>query len=128
MTATPFHFGDTISTDQANYNGYFSYADGQPGVYRHVTTDAGTFPPNDFGVCDMHGNLWEWCADVWHTSYGGAPSDGRAWETGGEPGFRVARGGSWHDTPDVCRSAARLRARAAEGDDIIGFRVACDSV
>jgi formylglycine-generating enzyme required for sulfatase activity len=76
----PSSFGPTISTDQANYNGFFTYGNGQPGVYRHVSTEAGTFPPNDFGVCDMHGNLWEWCADAWHDDYEGAPTDGRAWD------------------------------------------------
>jgi formylglycine-generating enzyme required for sulfatase activity len=122
-STTAFNTGPTLSTDQANYNGTFSYG-GAPGVYRHVTTEAGTFLPNDFGVRDMHGNLWEWCADAWHDDYEGAPADGRAWEAGGTASYRVVRGGSWHDTPDVCRSAARLRALAAEGDDILGFRVA----
>ncbi len=72
----------------------------------------------------MHGNLWEWCADPWHESYRGAPGDGRVWETGGHPSLRVLRGGSWHDTPDVCRSAVRLKLQRGEGDDICGFRVA----
>lgn len=126
-SSTAFSFGPTISTDQANYNGFFTYGNGQPGVYRHVSTEAGTFPPNDFGVCDMHGNLWEWCADAWHEDYEGAPADGRTWDAPASK-YRVMRGGSWHDTPDVCRSAARLRAVAAEGDDIMGFRVACSGV
>lgn len=124
-STTAFNTGPTLSTTEANYNGNFTYGHGTPGLYRHITTEVATFPPNAFGVCDMHGNLWEWCADTWHATYDGAPSDGRAWDTGEKAAYRVARGGSWHDTPDVCRSAARLRALAAEGDDIFGFRVAC---
>jgi formylglycine-generating enzyme required for sulfatase activity len=122
-TTTPFHTGETITTDLANYNGEHTYRSEPKGVYRHVPTEVGSFPPNAFGLYDAHGNLWEWCADPWHDDYRGAPVDGSAWETGGEAAYRVARGGSWHDTPDVCRSAVRLRFRAAEGDDFLGFRV-----
>lgn len=121
--ASPFSFGETLSTELANYNGEFTYRAEPKGVYRHVTTDVGNFPPNAFGLFDMHGNVWEWCADSWHISYEGAPADGNVWRSGGERGFRVARGGCWHDTPDVCRSAARLRLKAREGDEIVGFRV-----
>lgn len=123
-TTTAFHVGPTISTDVANYNGEFVYRTGPQGIYRHVTTAVGSFPPNAFGLYDMHGNVWEWCADVWHPSYEGAPSDDRVWQLGGAAGDRVARGGCWHDTPDVCRSAARLHYPADEGDEFFGFRVA----
>jgi len=123
-SSTPFSFGETITTDLANYNGEWTYRSEPKGIYRHTTTDSGSFPPNDFGPYDMHGNLWEWCADAWHDSYEGAPVDGSAWGSAADAGQGVARGGSWHDTPDVCRSAVRLRAIAGEGDDFIGFRVA----
>jgi formylglycine-generating enzyme required for sulfatase activity len=122
-TETPFYFGETLTTELANYNGEFTYRNEPKGVYRHVTTDVGSFPPNAFGLHDMHGNVWEWCADPWHDSYGGAPTDGRIWLAGGDEKHRVARGGCWHDTPDVCRSAARLKLRADEGDEFVGFRV-----
>lgn len=122
-TGTPFSWGKTMTTDLANYNGEFTYASEPKGSYRHITTPEGTFPPNAFGLHDMHGNLWEWCADPWHGSYEGAPADGSVWEKSGESGYRVARGGSWHDTPQVCRSAVRLRHRADAADEIVGFRV-----
>lgn len=123
-TSTPFSCGYTLTTFLANYNGEFRFADEPKGVYRHVTTEAGTFPQNPFGLHDMHGNLWEWCADAWHDSYRGAPVDSRAWESGGDASLRVLRGGSWHDTPDVCRSGARLKLPSAAGDEMCGFRVA----
>jgi formylglycine-generating enzyme required for sulfatase activity len=123
QTTAPFSFGETLTTDVANYNGEFTYQAGPRGVYRHTTTNVGSFPPNAFGLCDMHGNVWEWCADVWHDGYHGAPADGRAWEGQDDHPYRAARGGCWHDTPEVCRSAARLKMRANEGDEFMGFRV-----
>ncbi len=122
-----FWFGDTPTTDLVNYNGTFAYGRGATGAYRHTTTAAGTFPPNAFGLCDMHGNLWEWCADAWHYNYEGAPSDGAAWDGGSDQpqaDWGVLRGGSWHDEPASCRSAVRLRYRRSEGDELVGFRVA----
>ena len=71
----------------------------------------------------MHGNLCEWCLDKWHENYVGAPSDGQPWLHGGTD-ERVLRGGSWHDTPDLCRSACRLKLRPTEGEDFVGFRIA----
>ena len=70
------------------------------------TVPVGSFPPNPFGLCDMHGNVWEWCQDTWHKNYEGAPSDGSALE-GGENVARVLRGGSWSGAPWFCRAAAR---------------------
>ena len=122
-TATPFAFGETLTTDLANYNGLFTYLQEPPGLYRHEITPVGSFAPNAFGLYDLHGQLWEWCADTWHPDYAGAPVDGSAWTIGGHPAQRVARGGSWHDGPDVCRSAVRLKALAAAGDELMGFRV-----
>ncbi len=125
-TTTPFSTGETITTDYANYVGLHTFAAEPPGVYRHTPTPGGAFPPNPFGLNDLHGNLWEICADAWHPEYTGAPFSARAWDTGGEHGFVVARGGSWHEPPVNCRSATRLRLSATERDDFYGFRVAMD--
>jgi formylglycine-generating enzyme required for sulfatase activity len=121
---TPFSTGVTITTGLANFCGPHTYRSEAPGLYRHVSTPAGTFPPNPFGLFDMHANLWEICADSWHPDYTGAPFEGGAWITGGEPGFRAARGGSWHEPPANCRSASRLRIGENERDDLTGFRLA----
>jgi len=118
-------FGEMITTELATYCGVHTYGSGPVGIYRHVTTDVGSFPPNAFGLNDMHGNVWEWCADAWHSDYTGAPADGQAWEADGRAWHRVARGGSWHDGPDLARSATRLRAPAIGGEELMGFRVTC---
>jgi formylglycine-generating enzyme required for sulfatase activity len=122
-TATPFYCGETITTEFANYCGEHVFLHEPRGIYRHTSTSGGSLPPNPFGLYDMSGNLWEWCADVWHENYRGAPITGGAWETDGDPAYRVARGGSWHDTPELCRSATRLKVDPKTGDDLIGFRV-----
>ena len=123
-SGTAFHFGETITTDLANYVGEFTYQNEPKGIYRHVSTEVGQFPPNAFGLYDMHGNIWEWCADDWHDNYTGAPVDGSAWKSRYETVFRVLRGGSWHEPPINCRSATRLKMDAREADDLFGFRVA----
>ena len=106
-TTTPFYFGETITTDLVNYNGNSTYGSGPKGIYREKTTVVGSFPPNAFGLYDMHGNVWEWCADPWHENYNSAPTDGSVWESGGNTQYRVIRGGSWGSNPGNCRSAFR---------------------
>ena len=84
----------------------------------------GIFPPNAFGLYDMHGNVWEWCQDVTHDDYNGAPTDGSAWETGGDSSKRVLRGGSWYFAPRWCRSAIRFNYYSVEADNApFGVRV-----
>ena len=123
-TAGPFHFGSTISTDQANYHGNYVYGSGAKGLFRKKTVPVGSYPANAFGLHDMHGNVWEWVEDCWHASYDGAPSDGGAWTSGGNCGRRVLRGGSWVDVPGNLRAAVRVRDSAGDRNSNYGFRVA----
>jgi formylglycine-generating enzyme required for sulfatase activity len=133
-TTTPFHFGETITTDLANYDGNSIYGDGVKGIYREETTEVGSFGvANNFGLYDMHGNVWEWCLDDWHDNYEGAPTDGSPWFNSNEKSFdktglAVLRGGSWYSSPRYCRSASRFNNSGAGRDniyDLIGFRVVC---
>jgi formylglycine-generating enzyme required for sulfatase activity len=143
-TTTPFHFGETITGELANYNAGYTYADEPKGEYREETTPVGQFPPNAFGLYDMHGNVWEWCLDPWHDSYQGKTrTDSEVWdeEQSAEQYLldennviqllsnkrtRVLRGGSWPFNPRVCRSAFR---NWYDPDDRLnfsfGFRVVC---
>jgi formylglycine-generating enzyme required for sulfatase activity len=122
-SSSAFSHGNMITTDFSNYVGLHAYAGGPIGEYRHGPIPAGRFPPNRFGLHDMHGNLWEWCEDTWHADYAGAPSGGEAWIHGGTD-ERVLRGGSWHDPPDLCRSGCRLKLKPTEGEDFVGVRIA----
>lgn len=144
-TATPFSFGETITTDVVNFVGDHTYRDAPPGLYRHTTTPAGTFPPNPWGFYDLHGNVWEFCQDVWTDNYTGASVDGTARQTRRLTGaaalqdfitslnwkhadpadltYRVARGGSWHEIPAHCRSAMRLKVSEFDRMEYYGLRV-----
>jgi formylglycine-generating enzyme required for sulfatase activity len=124
-TTTPFHFGETITSDLANYSGNFSYASGPKGTFRGQTTEVGSFSANAFGLYDMHGNVWEWCEDTWHENYNGAPIDGTAWVDKNDRQSRLLRGGSWRNEPRQCRSANRYKSSPDDKSDEIGFRVVC---
>ncbi|MCA2828233.1 MAG: formylglycine-generating enzyme family protein [Microcystis sp. M086S1] len=144
-TTTPFHFGETITGELANYDARKTYADEPKGEYRRQTTPVGQFPPNAFGLYDMHGNVWEWCLDPWHENYQGEPPrDGSVWDENNNDNryqsllistkelltdkrYRVLRGGSWNVIPLNCRSAYRNRDLPVILSNFIGFRVACVS-
>ena len=123
-TTTPFSFGETLTPDLANYNGDNTYASGPKGIHSYMTSEVGSFPANGWGLHDMHGNVWEWCLDLWHATYKEAPADGKAWMLGGGP-HRLLRGGSWLNLPRLCRSAYRFNNRPGHRSDGIGFRVCC---
>ena len=126
-TTTPFHFGKTITTDLVNYNGNYTYGQGSKGVYRKETTEVGSFGvANNFGLYDMHGNVWEWCQDDWHSDYEGAPIDESAWLNNEENNNdKLLRGGSWGSNPAYCRSAFRSINSLDDDDVNVGFRVVC---
>ena len=119
-TMTPYHFGETLATDQANYNGNFIYGNGKKGVYRERTTPVGSFPANAWGLHDMHGNVWQWCND-WQGGYAQKDLvDPQGPKTGKN---RILRGGSWGSHPIFCRSANRNFGDPESRTEFYGFRV-----
>jgi formylglycine-generating enzyme required for sulfatase activity/tRNA A-37 threonylcarbamoyl transferase component Bud32 len=121
-TTTPFYFGESITPELVNYDGNYTYASAPKGQYRQQTTDVGSFPPNAFGLYDMHGNVWEWCFDS-IDNYSDAPKDGSALT--GRSSVKLLRGGSWLNNPGNCRSAYRGNTYLDYGSSRIGFRVVC---
>jgi len=124
-TTTPFSFGETLTSDFANYNGEHIFRDEPRGIYFHSTSAGGKYPPNAFGLYDMHGNLMEWCADSWLDDYSASPRDGSAYQNYNSK-YTVVRGGSWHDNPQLCRSAVRMRITQSDAEEYVGLRVVCD--
>jgi formylglycine-generating enzyme required for sulfatase activity len=123
-TETPFAFGETITPEFVNYDGNYPYGKAPKGQYRGETTPVGSLGvANRFGLYEMHGNVWEWCQDIWHASYDGAPNDGSAWEAEGQKASRVLRGGSWVNLGYFCRSAYRNNLRPDYRSHDLGFRV-----
>jgi len=117
-TTTPFWWGASISTQQANYNGTLTFGS---------TVQVDLFQPNPWGLYQVHGNVWEWMEDCYHDGYTGAPLDGSAW-TSGDCGRRVLRGGSWGSGPRALRAAARVGDTVGDTGgrhyDVYGFRLA----
>jgi formylglycine-generating enzyme required for sulfatase activity len=132
-TSTPFHWGGTLDSSWANYDGSYTYGEGSLGVFRQTPVAIGEHGlVNPWGLAEMHGQLWEWCLDRWHPMPLGCPPDGRAWEDPdpilqGNPKQedRVARGGCWCSDPLQCRSASRGGIAPIFRDSFVGFRVAC---
>ena len=128
-TESPFAFGENINSNYVNFFGTVPYGSGDKGQFRQTLTPVGQLGGvNAFGLYDMHGNVWEWCEDLWHSDYNAAPTDGSAWdepETGAEQ-YRIIRGGSFESIGNNCRSAHRRAKPAVEGfaTTDIGFRVA----
>jgi formylglycine-generating enzyme required for sulfatase activity len=122
-TTTPFWWGNSISTTQANYNGNTAFGGGSRGQHRSQTVRVDSFEPNPWGLYQVHGNVLEWCEDNWHENYEGAPLDGSV-RSGGDASQHVLRGGSWFGFAEQLRSADRLSGLTDERHDFIGFRLA----
>jgi eukaryotic-like serine/threonine-protein kinase len=127
-TITPFAFGKTITPAVVNYDGNYPYIDAAKGEYRQKTTPVGSYPPNLFGLYDLHGNVWEWCLDEWMNNYNLVPPDsgarGNISSRDGNKG-RLLRGGSWYNIAQLCRTANRYCVAASYRNYNIGFRVVC---
>jgi len=122
----PFSFGETVTTDQANFHGNFPYRDGPRGIYRSETLPAASFAPNQWGLYQMHGNVWEWCADGTR-GYQQASVKDPFGEAKGESS-RVVRGGSWFDVAGGARSAYRGAIPPGYRFRDLGFRFCLRSV
>ncbi|MEM9092913.1 MAG: formylglycine-generating enzyme family protein [Cyanobacteria bacterium P01_F01_bin.53] len=122
-TQTPFNTGETITSQLADYMASATYKAEATGEYRQSTVPVGSFSPNAFGLHDMHGNVWEWCADSWHRTYRGAPTNGQPRVTASAQQSRTIRGGGWLDTPTKLRSASRSGYAETALNRTIGFRV-----
>jgi formylglycine-generating enzyme required for sulfatase activity len=133
-TKTVSHFGNTLSADQANFNGHFPFGGALEGPYLQKTAKVGSYPPNGFGLYDMHGNVAEWCSDWYDPEYyrhsakedpQGPPKGVVA--TGFGDFYHVVRGGSWLDEGRGCRAAYRFRYMPSDRYRLVGFRVVCES-
>jgi uncharacterized protein (TIGR02996 family) len=122
-TTTEYHCGDVLSTDLANYDGNYSWNGSPKGAYREETTDVGSFPPNPWGLCDLHGNVWEWCADEYGPYTGEDRTDPEEKDINSDNSSRVLRGGSWYGSPQYCRAAYRGWFAPDIRNLSIGFRV-----
>ena len=131
-TETAFSFGATLTTAQANYDGNYSYGDAPKGPYRERTVPVKSLPANAWGLYEMHGNVWEWCADDQRDYAGTALADGALEEPVGlvpqeQEAHRAVRGGSWYGLAGSLRSANRIRIQRGSRNHDLGFRVALRS-
>lgn len=126
-TTTAFNTGTTIDSDFANYDATAPYADGIIGKELKRTNKVGSYPANAFGLYDMHGNVWEWCSDVYDKNYYKVtPTFDPTGPQEQEGGDRVIRGGAWNEKAHKCRSADRNNRSPKANQPIIGFRVVLD--
>ena len=127
-TKTAFAFGDALTSEQANFDGRYPYGNSAKGNYLEKTRAVGSYPANSFGLYDMHGNVWEWCEDIYSKTYAGLPKDGSANAIIGEDiSLRILRGGSWDDAGIAVRSAARIGASLSAHSSIFGVRLAASA-
>ncbi|MGH9769764.1 MAG: formylglycine-generating enzyme family protein [Blastocatellia bacterium] len=127
-SASPFHFGATMIPAWANYGGKSPYAEAPKGSDRQQTIPVGSLGvANEFGLYDMHGNVWEWCLDTWHDSYMAAPEDGRSREKAENNYVKVIRGGAWNSYAGECRASARNRITSPFKLNTLGFRVVAEA-
>ena len=119
-TTTPFHTGENLTSAQANYDARGPYPGFPPGEFRSRPTPVGSFPPNAWGLFDMHGNVWEW-TDDWHCPYPAGPATGPRGRCATE--YRVIRGGSWAFDAASARCALRYTHRPQDSGYSIGFRL-----
>lgn len=119
-TTTPFHFGESLSSHQANMNGYFPYGDAPRGTFLHTSEPVGQYPPNALGLYDMHGNVFEWCLNQYEPydpSQALNPADAEMGDR------RCYRGGSWFDLGEFCRAAFRGKTPPSDRSDHLGARI-----
>jgi formylglycine-generating enzyme required for sulfatase activity len=127
-TVTPFTYGSSLSSRQANFNGLWPGGTAPKGQFLARTTRVGSYPPNAWGLYDMHGNVWEWCHGYYYDEehYRTAPRRPEDDFPGGKPADpRVVRGGCWNSKGWKCRSADRYRCTPGSGTESLGFRVVC---
>jgi formylglycine-generating enzyme required for sulfatase activity len=122
-TTTPYWWGTSISTRLANYSTSNTDGGAAGRDNQQQTVPVDLFQPNPWGLYQVHGNVWEWTEDCYHSDYKGSPSDGSAW-TSGDCSSRVVRGGGWSDPPGHLRSASRASVGASDWDGLDGFRLA----
>ena len=116
-TSTPFDTGENLTTEQANYDGHHPYNNFSRGKNRAAPTVVGLFPPNAWGLYDMHGNVWEWTSDNYCPYSAGQTCNSE---------YKVIRGGSWYFGADIARCALRYTHRPQDSGFSLGFRVVAE--